>query len=71
MHLELLFLILFYGVITKKIINKIHELAKKYNLLLLGDLQCSSQVGSITKFKNFSFLSPNEKKQGLLYMKKN
>ena len=50
-----------YGVITKKIINKIQELAKKYNLLLFGDLQCSSQVGSITKFKNFSFLSPNER----------
>tara|TARA_A100000164_G_C21934771_1_gene787495 strand:- start:1431 stop:2933 length:1503 start_codon:yes stop_codon:yes gene_type:complete len=50
-----------YGVITEKIINKIHELAKKYNLLLFGDLQCSSQVGSIIKFKNFSFLSPNER----------
>ena len=50
-----------YGVITEKIIGKIQELTKKYNLLLFGDLQCSSQVGSITKFKNFSFISPNEK----------
>ena len=50
-----------YGVITDRIISKIHELAKKYSLLLFGDLQCSSQVGSIIKFKNFSFLSPNEK----------
>ena len=50
-----------YGVITEKILDKIHELAKKYNLLLFGDLQCSSQVGSIIKYKNFSLLCPNER----------
>ena len=50
-----------YGVITKRILDKIYELSKKYNLLLFGDLQCSSQVGSITKFKNFSLLCPNER----------
>ena len=50
-----------YGVITEKILNKIHELAKINDLLLFGDLQCSSQVGSIMKFKNFSLLCPNER----------
>ncbi len=50
-----------YGVITKKILKKICKLSKKYNLLLFGDLQCSSQVGSILKFKDFSLLCPNEK----------
>ena len=50
-----------YGVITEKILKKIHELAKIYDLLLFGDLQCSSQVGSIIKFKNFSLLCPNER----------
>jgi len=50
-----------YGVITDKILNKIHELAKINGLLLFGDLQCSSQVGSIMKFKNFSLLCPNER----------
>ena len=50
-----------YGVITSKILLKVHELAKKYNLYLFGDLQCSSQVGSIMKFKKFSLLCPNEK----------
>jgi len=29
--------------------------------LLFGDLQCSSQVGSITRFQNFSLLCPNER----------
>ena len=50
-----------YGVITEKILNKIHELANINDLLLFGDLQCSSQVGSIMKFKNFSLLCPNER----------
>jgi sugar/nucleoside kinase (ribokinase family) len=29
--------------------------------MLFGDLQCSSQVGSVTRFKNFSLLCPNER----------
>ncbi len=50
-----------YGVLTKKIIQTIHELADRYNLMLFGDLQCSSQVGSILKFEKFSLLCPNER----------
>ena len=45
----------------KKKRNKILIMAKKYNLMVFGDLQCSSQIGSITKFNNFSLLCPNEK----------
>ena len=54
-----------YGVITPRILDKIDQLSKKYNLLLFGDLQCSSQVGTITKFKNFSLLCPNEREARL------
>ncbi len=50
-----------YGVITENILKKISKLSKEYNLLLFGDLQCSSQVDSILKFKDFSLLCPNEK----------
>tara|TARA_Y100001968_G_scaffold43474_1_gene33481 strand:- start:7184 stop:8686 length:1503 start_codon:yes stop_codon:yes gene_type:complete len=50
-----------YGVITERILKKIHQLAEKFNLLLFGDLQCSSQIGSITKFNDFSLLCPNER----------
>lgn len=50
-----------YGVITERVLKKVHSLSKKHNLLLFGDLQCSSQVGSILKFKNFSLLCPNER----------
>ena len=59
-----------YGVITKNIINKIHELAQKYDLQLFGDLQCSSQVGSITKFKNFNLLCPNEREARIAIQEK-
>ena len=50
-----------YGVITPKIISKIIELANKYNLKIFGDTQCSSQIGLVTKFRNFTLLCPNEK----------
>lgn len=50
-----------YGVMTQRIIDEIISLSKKYSLMVFGDLQCSSQVGDITNFKNFSLLCPNEK----------
>ncbi len=50
-----------YGVITENLIKEVLVMAKKYNLMIFGDLQCSSQIGSITKFNNFSLLCPNEK----------
>ena len=54
-----------YGVVTERILKVVHQLAEKHNLLLFGDLQCSSQVGSITRFKNFSLLCPNEREARL------
>jgi len=59
-----------YGVITDGVLNKIKELSKKYDLPLLGDLQCSTQVGSILKFKDFSLLSPNEKEARIAFQDK-
>lgn len=50
-----------YGVITPKVLEAVHELAKKHGLLLFGDVQCSSQVGSIAKFSGFALLCPNER----------
>ncbi len=50
-----------YGVVTNNILEVVQEMAIKYNLLLFGDLQCSSQVGTVTRFKNFSLLCPNER----------
>ena len=50
-----------YGVITEKILNKIYKLKEKYNFKLFGDIQCSSQIGFVTKFRNFTLLCPNER----------
>ena len=50
-----------YGVITDNVLKEINLLAKKYSLMIFGDLQCSSQVGDISIFKNFTLLCPNEK----------
>jgi rfaE bifunctional protein kinase chain/domain len=50
-----------YGVITDNVIKEIHEVCKQFNLKLFGDLQCSSQVGKVTKFNNFDLITPTEK----------
>jgi rfaE bifunctional protein kinase chain/domain len=50
-----------YGVITPNILTEILRLAKKFNLKLFGDLQCSSQVGKVTKFNKFDLITPTEK----------
>ena len=54
-----------YGVVTPRILEVVHQLAEQYNLQLFGDLQCSSQVGSVTRFKNFSLICPNEREARL------
>ena len=50
-----------YGVVTENVLKSINLLAEKYSLMLFGDVQCSTQVGSITKFNNFTLVSPNER----------
>ena len=50
-----------YGLITEKILVTIRELAYRFNLTLIGDVQCSSQVGFVTKMKGFSLICPNER----------
>ncbi len=50
-----------YGVVTPRVLEAVQALAQQHGLLLFGDLQCSSQVGSITRFKQFSLLCPNER----------
>jgi len=50
-----------YGVVTPRVLEVVQELAKSHGLMLFGDLQCSSQVGSISRFHNYSLLCPNER----------
>jgi rfaE bifunctional protein kinase chain/domain len=50
-----------YGVITERVLSALEKLADGHQCHLVGDLQCSSQFGSVLKFKNFSLITPNEK----------
>ena len=50
-----------YGVITPRVLKTITELTKQHSLLIFGDLQCSSQVGNVSKFKNFDLICPTER----------
>ena len=50
-----------YGVITKTILDKLLTVAKQGNIPLLGDLQCSSQIGNVSKFKDFFLICPTER----------
>ena len=50
-----------YGVVTSKILKFLEELTQKYDIKLFGDLQCSSQVGSVLRFQKFHLLCPNER----------
>ena len=54
-----------YGVVTPRILEVVQKLAEEHKLLLFGDLQCSSQMGSITRFERFSLLCPNEREARL------
>lgn len=50
-----------YGVVTPRILSTVVNLSKTYNIKLFGDLQCSSQVGDVTKFRGFDLITPTEK----------
>ena len=50
-----------YGVITEKVLNKIFEISKTKNIKVFGDVQCSSQLGDVTKFQNIELITPTEK----------
>ena len=50
-----------YGVITPRVIETLVEVSREHNLPLFGDLQCSSQVGNITRFQHFHLICPTER----------
>lgn len=50
-----------YGVITPRVLDAIKRLSDEFRIPVFGDIQCSTQYGSIMKFTGFEFLSPNER----------
>jgi len=54
-----------YGVITQNILDAIINLSSQFDIKLYGDLQCSSQVGKVSKFSGFDLITPTEKESRL------
>lgn len=54
-----------YGVVTPKVVREVSELAKTNNVRLFGDLQCSSQIGNVLKFRGFDMIFPTEREARL------
>lgn len=50
-----------YGVITPGILDFISKISKKHKIKLFGDVQSSSQIGNVAKFKNYYLIKPTEK----------
>jgi rfaE bifunctional protein kinase chain/domain len=50
-----------YGVVTQRVIETLVDLARSHSLLLIGDQQCSSQIGDIRRFHGYDLLCPNER----------
>lgn len=49
-----------YGCLPTEFVDKITNLAKKREVLIIADSQSSSQVGNIARFKNTTLLTPTE-----------
>ncbi|MBC8551662.1 MAG: adenylyltransferase/cytidyltransferase family protein [Candidatus Brocadiales bacterium] len=54
-----------YGVISDSLLSSIIRIARKNKIKLFGDLQCSTQVGNVLKFKQFDFICPTEREARL------
>jgi rfaE bifunctional protein kinase chain/domain/rfaE bifunctional protein nucleotidyltransferase chain/domain len=50
-----------YGVITKGILEALCELGHKRNVPVIGDVQCSSQMGNVARMKGIALTTPSER----------
>lgn len=50
-----------YGVVTPRILEALTAIAREHQVPLFGDLQCSSQVGNVLRFQDFTLIAPNER----------
>jgi len=49
-----------YGILPQALVDKITASAKKHNVMIVADSQCSSQVGDVSRFKGASLITPTE-----------
>lgn len=50
-----------YGVITRKIRTAISQIARQHGVKVFGDLQCSSQTGDVSQYRDIELITPTEK----------
>lgn len=50
-----------YGVLSKKLIDRIVSLCEDSKIIMSADSQSSSQIGDISKFKNMDLVTPTER----------
>ena len=64
-HMDRLDLLIFsdfsYGVNCPQVIERIGQLAKKGNTIVTADVQCSSQIATVTKYENVHLITPTER----------
>ncbi len=54
-----------YGVITRALIESLSTIGKKRGIPVLGDVQCSSQLGNVTRLKGITMATPSEREARL------
>jgi rfaE bifunctional protein kinase chain/domain/rfaE bifunctional protein nucleotidyltransferase chain/domain len=50
-----------YGVITAGVLDVLCELGRKRNVPIVGDVQCSSQMGNVARMKGITMTTPSER----------
>jgi rfaE bifunctional protein kinase chain/domain/rfaE bifunctional protein nucleotidyltransferase chain/domain len=54
-----------YGVVTKSLLQSLCEWGKTRNVPVVGDVQCSSQLGNVTRMKGITLVTPSEREARL------
>jgi rfaE bifunctional protein kinase chain/domain/rfaE bifunctional protein nucleotidyltransferase chain/domain len=54
-----------YGVITKSLLEVLSAIGKKRDIPVVGDVQCSSQLGNVTRLKGITVATPSEREARL------
>ncbi|MEE2662064.1 MAG: PfkB family carbohydrate kinase [Pseudomonadota bacterium] len=49
-----------YGVVTDNLLDYLIDYSLSRGIPIYGDLQCSSQIGDVTRFRNFTAIFPTE-----------
>jgi len=50
-----------YGMLTRKVLERVLQVARQNNVAVFGDVQSSSQIGNVLKLRNIDLISPTER----------